>query len=106
MQILLLPGFFVRSESANGSVKHFLYGARVFITSDAQVLPEREVRAIAAQVMAGLVYLNEPPNRIMCAAPPTLPSAHDATALGSRQATKWPPFHCPTITCMYAVLHK
>lgn len=63
-------------------------GARALVTSDAQVLPEREVRAIAAQVMAGLVYLNEPPNRIMCAALPSLPSTHDATAPGSRQATK------------------
>ena len=33
------------------------------------MLPEREVRVIAAQVMAGLAYLNEAPRRIMCAPP-------------------------------------
>jgi tousled-like kinase len=31
----------------------------------AQVLPEREARAIAAQIMAGLAYLNEAPRRII-----------------------------------------
>jgi len=29
------------------------------------VLPEREARAIAAQIMAGLAYLNEAPRRII-----------------------------------------
>ena len=38
------------------------------------MLPEREVRVIAAQVMAGLAYLNEAPRRIMCA-PPVLECA-------------------------------
>lgn len=33
------------------------------------MLPEREVRVIAAQIMAGLAYLNEAPRRIMCAPP-------------------------------------
>ena len=30
-----------------------------------QVLPEKEARAIASQICAGLAYLNEPPNRII-----------------------------------------
>lgn len=30
-----------------------------------QVLPEKEARAIASQICAGLAYLNQPPNRII-----------------------------------------
>ena len=50
------------------------------------MLPEREVRVIAAQVMAGLAYLNEAPRRIMCAPPVLLVCALAMHTHGCKRA--------------------